>query len=86
MKELEAIKARLAAATPDNQNMGRFRYEHGGGRMHSGRNLILECFDKDNREFYFNALVDMAALIKVYEGAQAEVERLREEMTHGEPY
>jgi len=82
-EQLDAIRARHEAATP-NDDMKRDRYDHGGGRMYSendkGRNLVLDAYQRCDREFYFNAHTDTSALLSHAEALAAKVARLEGEL------
>ena len=63
MIDLKAIERRAAKATPVDDRIMRFRYQHGGGRMiRDERELVLDVYDEANREFYFSARTDIPAL------------------------
>lgn len=51
-------------------------YEHGGGRMFSGNDLIADFYDEENREFYYHSRGDIPFLLA--ELAATE-KRVREE-------
>lgn len=64
---LDEIEQRALKAKPDGAGeIVRMRYDHGGGRMYQqtgvSRNLILDVFEEDSREFYFQAREDVLAL------------------------
>ncbi len=50
-----------AAAQPP---LSSILYDHGGGRLFKGNDLIADCFDKGNRNFYFNAHRIVARLLQ----------------------
>ncbi len=61
MSRLQEIEERAEKATAGLEYA---RYDHGGGRaFHNGRTLVLDCYDEDNREFYFNAREDVPWLV-----------------------
>ncbi len=73
--ELKSIEERYAGAT--KEHLVRYRYSHGGGRMTreqpTDQGLVIDAYNEGDREFYFSAVDDVAALL-------AEVERLREQL------
>lgn len=80
---VSAIEARANAATPlgNKLTLKRIYYEQGGGRMYndnsSGRDLLVDVFNRNDRDFYFHAREDVPALIATIRSLQAEVERLQ---------
>lgn len=74
MIDLKAIEGRAAKATPVDDRIMRFRYQHGGGRMiRDERELVLDVYDEANREFYFSARTDIPALCQEASAGAAEV-------------
>ena len=74
---LQAIRARHAAAT-DVSAAVRSRYDHGGGRMYidgEARSLVLDAYEEADREFYFNAHADVAALLSALDATTSEPAR-----------
>jgi hypothetical protein len=67
-KQLQAIEARVNAATP-HERITYCRYEHGGGRAfvdgESGdRHLVLDTYSEADREFDFASRLDVQTLLK----------------------
>lgn len=81
-EQLAAIKARADKATAADA-LTLSAYAHGGGRLYvvggpnAERQLVADFYDKDNRQFYYNARADVPALVAEVERLAAENARLR---------
>jgi hypothetical protein len=65
----EAIRQRLAAATPGPWEV--MRYSHGGGRIYHGHDLVADTYREGDREAIAHAPTDLAALLAVADAAAA---------------
>lgn len=75
---LRAIEERAAKAT--KEPFVRVRYDHGGGRMYTEyvagvRNLVVDCYEEADREFYFHALADIDTLLAALRSRGGEEEQ-----------
>lgn len=65
--QIAAIWERLEAATATDEHTKRVRYDHGGGRMYreaaGDRDLLVDCYNLGDREFYFSAVDDVRYLL-----------------------
>lgn len=77
-KRLAEIESRARKATAEP--IVRIRYDHGGGRAFktpdgapdsTPRDLILDCYDEKDREFYFHALCDVNDLARALRDARS---------------
>jgi hypothetical protein len=79
-EQLQSIRKRLQAATPEPLVLS--QYTHGGGRLwcESPRTLVADFYHEGDREFYGNALEDVQALLEENERLR-EVERKAQEQS-----
>ena len=64
-EKLTQIKQRHERATP-SEEIKYWRYDHGGGRATSD-GLVLDAYEENDREFYFNAYDDIKFLLEELE-------------------
>ena len=67
MTDLNELKKLALASTPVGEVV---RYEHGGGRMFNGTDLIADTFEEADREFYAVARQECLDLIARLERAE----------------
>lgn len=67
MTDLTELKKLALASTPVGEVV---RYEHGGGRMFNGTDLIADTFEEADREFYAVARQECLYLIARLERAE----------------
>lgn len=72
MTDLNELKKLALASTPVGEVV---RYEHGGGRMFNGTDLIADTFEESDREFYAVARQECLDLIARLERAEKALEQ-----------
>lgn len=85
-EQLNRIKVLIDWATPEP--LQRNLYDHGGGRMfrelspERTRTLVIDAFNQADRNFYFEALPNMQALVDEVERLCAELAAHKDALSH----